>query len=83
MRVGGLDVNMVDSAGADEFGWLKSVFSAGLGARTVLVSESLGDSAVRPLDSNESGGRKGVCEDVTWCACLCNPSMWSGSGDGI
>lgn len=56
VSVGAFAVNIVERAGAEEFGWLKNVFS-GDGDRNVLVSESLGDSTESPLDSNERGGR--------------------------
>ncbi len=82
MSVGGDDVNIVESAGADEFGWL-NIARSGVADRAILVSgdESLGESE-RPLESNVSGGIK-LDDPLGGCGCLCSPSMWSGSGEGI
>ncbi len=61
VSVGGLAENMVDSAGADEFGWLNSgAFSAVAGelACATGADSCLGDSIVKPFASKDSGGRK-------------------------
>lgn len=76
VNVGGLDVNIVESAGADELGWLKRLFS-GVEERGP-VGSSFADSCAF---SNGSGGMKEVAPLEVWC--LCKPSMWSGSGEGI
>ena len=72
-RVGGFDVgNMVDSAGADEFGWLNSeAFSlsegGGPGACAISVGVSVFDGESRvSFESNDSGGRN-VAEDCGEC----------------
>ncbi len=92
--VGGFDTgNMVDSAGADEFGWLKNEgfsFSDGGGPDVLTVSVGVsvfdGESRVS-FESNDSGGRKvaelcGDCPLVDPCVLCWSPSIWSGSEAG-
>ncbi len=73
VNIGGLAENIVDSAGADELGWLNRVFS-GTGV-LVLPSEDLGDSERGLVVSKDNGGRKvDICEEEL-CGCLWMPSM--------
>ena len=96
VSVGGLAENMVDSAGAEEFGWLKSVpfsfsfsFSEddGPDADAGPAGASLvGDSKVSPFESNDNGGRKvaefcGECPLADPCD-LWSPSICAGSEGG-
>ena len=85
VSVGGFELNIVESAGADEFGWLKSPRS-GVTERMIepVSTASLAASTVRPL-SKLSGGRKVVGEvgPAECGGCLWRPSMWSGSGEGM
>ena len=60
VNVGGLGENMVERAGAEEFGRLKNL-SFSVAVCVLLASEiSFGDSVPGPPDSKERGGKKGV-----------------------
>ena len=88
VNIGGPAVNIVESAGADELGWLKSPRS-GVGARRiepVSLLSLVGESTDRLFESKFIGGRNVVFADAALAecgGCLCRPSMWSGSGDGM
>ena len=65
VNVGGFDWNIVERAGADELGWLNSVFSG-------VDDRGMGLSSFARSFSNGSGGMKdGPFE--RWC--LCRPSI--------
>lgn len=85
MRVGAF-AECSDSAGADEFGWLKSTLSAAEGPVVWTGDSCFGESTAKPFESNDSGGRKvpEFCGEWPFAepCCLWIPSIWAGSDCG-